>query len=424
MNGNFKQEYFFVLVGLCFFILAGLVNEWTVASWLSYGGFLDVFDRVVIAVFDVLMMVCGIFFIWRRKRLHVGFPEFGLFCGTLVLLFAGSEVVARVIDNAHGHDFLKNKQRAERGIVPFRMFGPDWYAKEGDIRYIVGRHGERYPFTKAEGTFRIVAIGGSTTQQQVEGIDFPRRLEELLQKQYPEKVIEVINVGNSSYPTAHFIILLSLDIISWNPDLIIASENINDLTATYFPNFALDYGNKFSNEAFLAQSSRMQVLFGWSRLYWVLRSRLEAFSYRMLEAADIVYTRKSYGNNPPLESSAVFRRNWETILSIAHAKNIPIIMASQPLEPSEEYWDLHMRYKKYNNVSVYPLHAEFLSHHTMFNDIIKKVAGLPGAYFLDNAAVFSGKKELFSDFVHYTRTGIEQLAKNYAAFIAQEHFIK
>lgn len=424
MNSNFKQQHFFVAVGIVCIIIAAVINEWSVASWLSYGGSLRVFDRVVIGMFDALLLAGGAFFIYRRKELHVGLPEFGLLGGTLLLLFIGSEIAARGIDRAHGYDFLQNKQRAERGIIPFRMFGPDWYTEEDGVRYIVGRHGERYPFKKAEGTYRIVAMGGSTTQDNVGGAHYPLRLEQLLQKAYPKRHIEVINVGNSGYATPHLIILLSLDVLSWDPDLIIASENINDLTAAYFPDFAFDYANKYAHEMFLPKPSLSQHLFGWSRLYWVVRSRAEALSYRMLEAKDTVYTRRSYGLDPPAESSAVFWRNWETFADIARARDISLILASQPLEPSEHYWDLHMRYKTYNAVAVYPLHEEFLLHHAAFNAIIKEAADETGAFFLDNAALFAGRQELFSDFVHYTRGGIEELAQNYAAFIQRHHLIK
>ena len=404
-------------------VAAVVFNEWTIAAWLSYGGSLRLFDRVAIWMVDFILVGGGVMLIRKRRAIRMGKAEFLLLCGTLGILLVGSEGAARILDRAHGNDFLQNKQRAERGIIPFRMFGPDFYAMEDGMRYIVGRHGEKFPFEKKEGVFRIVAVGGSTTQNLVDGMHYPLRLQELLSEMYPGRTIEVINTGNSAYATPHLIVLLSLDVLSWDPDLIIASENINDLVAAYFPDFALDYSNKYTHETFLPQRSFTEALFGWSRLYWVIVSRMEALSYRMLEARDTVYTRRSYGNEPPPEAKAVFRRNWETFVDIARARDIPVILASQPLEPSEHYWNLHMRYKKYNTVAVYPLHEEFLLHHATFNATIKEVAHEKGVFFVDNAAVFAGERTLFSDFVHYTRAGIEELANQYATFIDRHHII-
>lgn len=424
MNSNSKQSLVFLVLGVAGIVAAVVFNEWTIAAWLSYGGSLRLFDRVGIWIFDFILVGVGVVLIRKRHAIRMGKVEFLLLCGTLGILLVGSEIAARIVDAAHGNDFLQNKQRTERGIIPFRMFGPDFYTTQNGVRYIVGRHGEKFPFEKKEGVFRVVAMGGSTTQNLVDGMHYPLRLGQMLVELYPNRAIEVINTGNSAYATPHLIIALAMDVLSWNPDLIIASENINDLIAAYFPDFALDYSNKYSHETFLPHPSLTQQLFGWSRLYWVVVSRMEALSYRLLEARDTVYARRSYGNEPPLEATAVFRRNWETFVDIARARNIPVILASQPLWPEEHFWDLHMRYKKYNTVAVYPLHEEFLLHHAAFNATIKKVANEKGVFFVDNAAAVAGQRPMFSDFVHYTRAGIETLANNYAAFIVRHNLIQ
>lgn len=424
MNNNSNQWFLFSTIGVLLIAAAFFVNQWTVAAWLSYGGTLRLFDRIVLWVIDLCFLGGGVFLVYKRHALSVGKAEIGLLGITFLLLVGGSEGAARILDAAHGYDFLQNKQRAERGIIPFRMFGPKLYTQEAGMRYILGRHGEKYPFIKAPGTFRVVAMGGSTTQDLVKDMHYPKRLEELLREAYPNRTIEVINTGNSGYATPHLLILLSLDVLSWNPDLIIASENVNDLLAAYFPDFTEDYSNKYSNEMFLPHPSLSRMLLGWSRLYWVVRSRVDALSYRILESQDAVYIRKSYGISPPTSAEAVFRRNWETFANIVNGRGIPLVLASQPLEPSEEYWDRHMRYKSYNDVAAYPLHAEFLLHHAAYNTTIKEVAEERNVYFLDNAALFTGRTELFSDFVHYTNAGIEELAQNYAQFIKHLNVIK
>ena len=231
-------------------------------------------------------------------------------------------------------------------------------------------------------------------------------------------------MGNSGYATPHFLILLELDVLSWNPDLVIVSENINDLLASYFPGFAFDYSNKYRNPAFLRSSSLQEQLFGWSRFYWLVKSRLEALSYKLAELNEDIYIRKSYGNEPPAESQEVFRRNLKTFASIASSAGIPVLFGTQPLELSEEYWSRHMRYKKYNDVVVYPLHEEFVLHHKKFNDIIKQAGREAGVPVVDNGAIFAGNRAFFVDFVHYTKEGVEKLAENYYDMIVSRNLIK
>ncbi|ETX06172.1 MAG: hypothetical protein ETSY2_18725 [Candidatus Entotheonella gemina] len=120
--------------------------------------------------------------------------------------------------------------------------------KRGGIRYIASRYQELYPLEKPSGTFRIVAFGGSTTANvqamRSQTPHYPLLLQTQLRRTLARNDIEVINVGNPSYATPHSLILLAFDVLSWQPDLVILSHNINDLTALYWPDFTFDYSNK------------------------------------------------------------------------------------------------------------------------------------------------------------------------------------
>ncbi len=426
MNASSKKIKALHIVGTLFVMCGLVLNPLFIGRFLSFGGRLALIDTILIFVFDAICVVVGLLVIRFRKDIAIQLvgKNVLLFLGTLLFLLVLSEIGARVFDRLHGYDFLSNKERAEKPIIPFRMFGPDFYAEENGTRYIVGRWGERYPLTKNSNTFRIVAFGGSTTQNLVGKEHYPLVLEKLLQERYPKKHIEVINVGNSGYSTPHFITLLSLDVLSWDPDLVIMSENVNDLLAAYFPNFAFDYSNKYSAQSFLPTDSLAHKLFGWSRFYWVLQSRVEALTYRLDDARGGIYQRRSYGNEPPKDAEEVFKRNLLTFVAIAKSRSIPVILASQPLETSEEYWDRHMKYKEYNNIVTYPLHKEFVAHHHRYNKIIQDVARETHSYFVDNDALFAGDKKYFADFVHYTKLGVEQLAKNYFDYIVSRGIIR
>ena len=132
----------------------------------------------------------------------------------------------------------------------------------------------------------------------------------------------------------------------------------------------------------------------------------------------------SYGMEPPLASQEIFKRNLETFVTLANAHKIPVILATQALEPSEEYWDRALRYKSYNDRVIYPLHEEFVAHHGVFNDILRKVAEENGVYLVDNSVSLAGDRQFFADYVHYTKKGVEKIADNFFQFIISKHLIK
>lgn len=348
-----------------------------------------------------------------------------LLLGTFMVLFVFAETGIRMIDWYRGHGFISNNYRdqmeRELSVYPYRIFGWDMYREINGVPYIASVHGELYPFTKPENTFRIVAFGGSTTRQEVDGVHYPLRLQQLLQERYPEKHIEVINVGNDAYATTHLITLLAFDVISWSPDFIILSENANDLSVGYFPqDYLPDYSNKYGNEFYLPQYEKRftvaNVLFHESSSYWFLKGKVDMlFSTQNNREAP----RKSYGAQPPRNTENLFRRNVTTFVSIAKKYNIPVVLATQPMNSdAAEVWDFILRGRSYTDVAVFPPFEEHRLHHQRFNEILKEVAAKEGVYTLDNDAAFGGDPKFFIDTIHYTKEGIEKLASEYAKFFA------
>jgi len=288
-----------------------------------------------------------------------------------------------------------------------------------------------------------VVLGGSTSANNNSfrntGQHYPLRLQSILRNSLGTENIEVINVSYSAYSTVHSLILLELDVISWDPDLIIVSHNINDRSASYFPDFALDYSNKYSQEYYFQTGKSIYTLsnlvFQHSQLYWLLRSRLNRLKYiKLVDRKYKQLPRKSYGNDPPSLALEVFKRNLKTIIDIAKANGIQVVLGNQPiLEPSEEYLNIYIEQKQYNiyieqkqykPLLVYPLHNEWIEHHGAFNKAIAEVAEKNHVLFVDNDAELSGNKEYFIDIVHYTPKGVDTLAMNYANFLLREKTIQ
>jgi hypothetical protein len=348
-----------------------------------------------------------------------------LVAGSMSLALVVAEVGVRTTDVIRGHRFFgghRNRIANARPLVPFRTFGLVPYRDVDGVRWIASRHGELFPLRKIPGTTRIVVFGGSTTENtfvmEHQGVHYPRALQQRLRQDTGNEAIEVISVANSAYATPHSLILLELDVLDWDPDIVILSHNVNDLLAAYFPGNAFNYANKYGTEFYGLPNVRSlyslpNVLLQHSELYWALQSRLD----RVVRAHDPSYAihRVSYGMEPPADAREAFRRNLVSFVRLAKGAGIEVLLGTQPLEPSEESFVRHMAFKPYNDIVQYPLHEEFLAHHAAYNQVVREVATAEGAFLVDNAARFAGHRERFIDFVHYNLEGVEALAANFEA---------
>ena len=338
-----------------------------------------------------------------------------------VLFLGVLELGLRLVDVAKGRGFdwgERNLLLNQRPLVPFRTFGFDPYAETDAGRVISSRWQEHYPLEKPPGSFRIVAFGGSTTENRVEEMHYPLRLQQLLRERLGRDDIEVINVANQGYATPHALILLQLDVVHWDPDLVILSHNINDLTAAYFPGIRPDYSNKYSNEFFLSDHENRytapNVLFQNSQLYWFLVGRLSKLETDRRPDEPIL--RERYGMEPPGEARAIFEHNVRSFVRYAQSHGITVAIGSQPFTPGLPFFDIHWGFKpdSYKAAVRFPEHEELVAHHAAYNRSLERLADELVAVFIDNDAALGGREEYFTDSVHYTRAGIERLAENYA----------
>lgn len=359
-----------------------------------------------------------------------------LFVLSLIIALLALETAIRTYDMTRGLGFFSGHRnllsKSITPVRPFRTFGFELYKNEDGAKYISSRHGELFPLKKPNDTFRIVAFGGSTTENdksfQDAKVHYPLLLQSELRESLGTNKIEVINVGNSAYATPHSLILFELDVLSWEPDMIIVSHNINDLLSAYWPNLTFDYSNKYSNQFYLPDNTSIftlsNTLFQHSQLYWFMRSLINKVSNNVSSNGDSEIQRKSYGNKPPQLLIEIFKRNLRSFTAIAKENGIQVLLGNQPLQPSEESFIHHWGHKPYNSIVTYPLHSEFVHHHRQLNESIRQVAEETRVLFIDNENSLGEDKEYFIDVVHYTPKGVRALASNYAKFIISEYIIQ
>jgi len=86
---------------------------------------------------------------------------------------------------------------------------------------------------KPEKTFRILCIGGSTTEEGSSNeTTYPSLLESCLQQHFPDRIVEVVNAGVSGI-TSDWHLLRLQDYLKFDPDLVIMHLGVNDIWRRY-----------------------------------------------------------------------------------------------------------------------------------------------------------------------------------------------
>ena len=351
---------------------------------------------------------------------------------TMTVLLIVCEIVIRTYDAIKGHSFFDNSHRnilssKPKGIVPFRVFGQSLYEKQNDKLFIRSSHNELYPLKKSSDTYRIVCFGGSTTRNSHSfkkyGMHYPLLLQNDLNDVYTQKNIEVINVGFEAYSSPHSLIVLHLNVVSWEPDLVIFMHNHNDLTASYWPDFRFDYENKYASEyyqpaSFYERYTTMNVLFQWSSFYWMVREKLLNI---FKGSNDIAKNIKSYGSEPIKDAIDTYKRNVQNFISLSRSVDSKVLLLSQALNKGEKYSDFIPTNK---SKMVWPPHEEYLSHHNLYNNLLLNLSVSNKTYFLDCDAMFNSEPELFIDALHYSNKGVIKLSQIISDYIVENNLIK
>ncbi len=95
-----------------------------------------------------------------------------------------------------------------------------------------GFRGKHVEIPKPPGRYRILCVGGSTTEEgSLDDNTYPALLEKKLAAAFPNNAIEVVNCGISGTDTAAHLMQFA-DYLALQPDLLIMYEGVNDATSS------------------------------------------------------------------------------------------------------------------------------------------------------------------------------------------------
>jgi len=348
-----------------------------------------------------------------------------------MIALANGEVIVRAMEGqpitGYGYKHVKHAM-----YNPFLLFGPNINKQvphmkgEGTYWNSQGfRLDDNIPLDKLSNEYRIIALGGSTTESDETPYHYPQATTRILQKDHiGSKHIQVLNSGKSAYTTAHSLIRLQFDLLSFQPDMITVMNNINDLTVNFFPfsDERNNYANKYLKpyyahhrsllkDSFL-RNSRLLVF-----LFQSLRTLKKQYSYQSIDAQHCGGKAKSMRcSDEPIELRAKdsFRNNLRAIAAIGKTHNIIVVFMSMPATYSDEKITLAFDHKGYNGYILYPPIEEFKNAFEQYNQVIKEVAQEQGVHFIDMYNLMGHEDHYFVDMVHYSFEGYKQFIKIYA----------
>lgn len=370
--------------------------------------------------------------------------------GCLVLLF---EVGLRVVDvpgltrdellppRIHAPDgSAVNRTTTEETMGqphPFSGYSlkPSWVSRPGTKPRSHNSHGLRGPevtLEKPDGTYRVVCLGGSSTYgtgPRTFAATWPARLQKYLQGLSGAVDVEVLNGGAPGWTTFESIGNLAFRMLDFDPDLVIVYHTANDAIAAVWDDPAPDNTHLRSVWP-IERPSAFELLLEESMLYLTW---LNLFTDQVeLRSEFAYYTIVGHGREPvakfapdeiPPEGLENFERNLVTLVGIARAHGVEIMLGRQAWEPYEPTDDGNLITGRARARAVEVMDASLV-----------RVAAEHGVRVVDGAAVLEaeaarqlaegGGQDVFRGNVHLKNSGADLLAATFAKAIQEAGLIR
>jgi lysophospholipase L1-like esterase len=316
-------------------------------------------------------------------------------------------------------------QKTNRFIgLPYINYGLTKKHPEHNSR---GYRGLEFETPKPEDTYRIFALGGSTTYgdslQTQEA--YPAQLQAILQNDYSYTNIEVVNAGVNAYSSYDSLANLTYHVLDDEPDMIIVYHGVNDVRARLvdpesYSGLNLQRG--------IWSSAAVDIRFGGSTLWRFLRIQLGIirnptnFETFLSTSSDVVrcpFSLDSYCEPLQQEAQAVldanppiyFERNFRNMVAIAKANGADVVFSTWAYYTGETPFDNFMS----------PQHMQ--NGVDEQNEIVRSLGEELDIPVVDFAETVPENAAFWIDGMHLTPEGTYEQASEYAAFLIENELL-
>jgi len=290
----------------------------------------------------------------------------------------------------------------------------------------VNERGFRNPpvaIPKPDDTFRILALGGSTTFGQFveQGDDYPAQLVTILRDDYGYQNVEIVNAGVNAYRTINSFVNMGTRGLDTDPDMVIVYHSINDTVLRWSQPDCYRGENPVRGIGYdaivypVAPALNPSVTVRFMQIQLGLIEDPNTFQFwgQPANLCDNSVTVPTYAGrldaNPPI----YFERNLISIYGIANAHGLPVMVATQTYDRDH-----------YNNGS--ELDRSLARGQEEHNAVVRGFEGqYDGLHVYDFDAEFEfNPDEWFNDGIHLNERGLRRQAEMFAAFIHENGLIE
>ena len=276
------------------------------------------------------------------------------------------------------------------------------------------------PGRPPEGVYRVIVMGGSTTQFSV----YPMKVTEILEGAKPDIEAEMLNAGVAWWTSKHSLVNYITYAEAFKPQLVIVMHAVNDLTRSCEPpdNSMGPYNDDWSHFYGPAINAAQPVTFE-RRLFLTYLGIV----YYFYENNEVDYGVEHFRAIRP------FRRHMARIVRYARLDGADVVVITQPSHFVDSVLGEAVRP---NFASVFcksdvgfmervrPSGGSMRRAMDAFNQVTREVAQSEGALLLDAAATMNGEERFFYDDVHTTQLGGDTLGQAVAQFILDEGLVE
>lgn len=408
-------------------ILFGLLaNKWVLGYLISLDGTIESPRTLfAIAAFQFVLIACGaILAIWRPRLNVISLNELRLVLASMVFTIAIVELAARIwlaylsTPEQYAKYSLYTDVATER-----RQWSPhhylNYYPTPNFRRGLtthnsLGFRGDEFDRKKPGGSYRIVAIGGSTTYTVAVEDDaktFTTQLQTLLRDEYLHTSVEVINAGVAGYNSWESLINFQFRVLDIDPDLVIVYHGTNDAhTRLVAPeDYVADNSGRRKQWSSpdlppLERSALLRIV----ARKWTLTSQISLESFVGADSyfgvgsgrwpAPAEDVEKALNMNAPV----FFDRNLASIAAIATANGIDVVLATWAY--TTEFGD-------------YAANPDYERAFQEGNVVVEEVANRQRVHFFDFASEMPKTREFWSDGRHVNELGAAKKAELFARFL-------